>query len=45
MKLYEAVQIGFFIYGWYKRATKDGDLTDGEIAELIFVIAEMLNDQ
>ena len=45
MKLYQAVQLGFFIYGWYKRATKDGEITEDEKNELAFMIIGLLFDE
>lgn len=33
MKIYTAMALGFYIYGWYKRASRDGEITQKEMAE------------
>ena len=45
MKLYQAVQLGFFIYGWYKRASKDGNITQDEKQELAAMIIELVFEE
>jgi uncharacterized protein YodC (DUF2158 family) len=33
MKIYTAIALGMYLYGWYKRASKDGEITQKEMAE------------
>lgn len=35
MEYYRAIAVGFYLIAWFKRASKDGDITIEEIGEAV----------
>lgn len=43
MNLYKAISLGMFLLGWFQRASKDGKITNHELAEALSGALEQLD--